>query len=168
MQTGSLLPPGRATPQAADLLLLVQNALARACLDTRFKRLIGWRGFAACPGLGGASTIRLTGHPGVFGLMPEGCDVDGPVPVAHFGLHYFPTMGEPVFETLAPVIALRVADEGYRPAIRDFPDHPELVGPFVVGALTVGFGRGKDGLALSLESCDRHRVVSQADRKSVV
>ncbi|NVO17524.1 MAG: GTP-binding protein [Rhodoplanes sp.] len=160
MQTGSLLPPGRATPQAADLLLLAQNALARACLDTRFKRLVGWRGFAACPELGGASTCRLTRRPGVFGLMPEGCDLAGDVPFARIGLHYFPTMAEPVFESLAPATALLVAGDDYRQQVRDFPAHPELVGPFAIGALTVGLGVRKDVLMLSLETCDHHRIVS--------
>lgn len=160
MQTGSLLPPGRATPQAADLLLLAQNALARACLDTRFKRLVGWRGFAACSGQSGASTCRLTRRPGVYGLMPEGCDLAGDVPFARFGLHYFPTMGEPLFESLAPAAAMLVAGGDYGRTVRDFPMHPELVGPFAIGALTVGLGVRKDVLALSLETCDHHRIVS--------
>ncbi|WP_170149499.1 CobW family GTP-binding protein [Rhodoplanes roseus] len=160
MQTDSLLPPGSTMPRAGDLVLLAQNALARACLDTRFKRLVGWRGLAACPGLGGASTCRLARRPGVYGLMPEGCELAGDVPFVRIALHYFPTMAEPLFESLAPAAALLVAGDDYRRHVRDFPMHPELVGPFAVGALTVGLGVRKDVLAVSLETCDRHRIVS--------
>lgn len=162
MQTDHIFPPSRLVPQAADLLRLVQNALVRACMDTRFKRLVGWRGFAVCPEPIGAATLRLTGRPGIYGIVPDGCDADGEIGFARFGLHYFPLAGEPLFESLSPAAAVLIAAPEFRARVRNFPAHPELIGPFAIGVLTVGFGRHKDVLSLTLETCEHHRVVSVA------
>jgi G3E family GTPase len=130
-------------------------------MDSRFKKLVGWRGFAPCPDREGAATFRLTGRMGIYGLAPDGFDAGSDVATAHFVLHYFPQLDDPLFERLSPAAAMTVAAADYRAKIRDFVAYPNLAASFAIAGLTIGIARGKDALYLSLETLERQRLISE-------
>jgi G3E family GTPase len=162
MDTSFFLPPGRQSPEPGDLLHLVRNCLARACMDSRFKKLVGWRGFAPCAAQEGAATCRLSRRPGVYGIAPDGFDTSLDATLAHFIVHYFPDPDEPLFERLSPALALAVAAPDYGRKVRDFVASPELAESFAIAGLTVGIGACKDALWLSLDRLERQRIYAEA------
>jgi G3E family GTPase len=161
MDTSFFLPPGRQSPEPEDILRLVQNCLARACMDSRFKKLVGWRGFAPCRGQDGAATCRLSHRRGIYGIAPDGFEAGPDAALAHFILHYFPHADEPLFECLSPAVALTVAEPGYGAKVRDFVAPPEFAKPFAIAGLTVGAGARDDVLWVSLDRLERQRVYSE-------
>lgn len=162
MDTSRLLPPGRETPDLEDVARLPATALLLACLAPRFKRLTGWLGFAPCPGGMGAWTCRLDTRPGVFGCLREACWKERDRLVARFGLYYFPTADEPLFECFSLAAELAVVEPAYGENVRKFSIFPEMLELFRVGHATLSLVGEKRALTLRLDALERDHIISQA------
>jgi G3E family GTPase len=162
MDTSRLFPPGREVPTPEDIARLPVTALLLACLDPRFKRLTGWQGFARCPGRAEAWTCRLRSRPGVFGCLAEAGEekVDGCA--ADFGLYYFPTPEDPLFERFSLAAEWAVLADDFQAKVRDFAARPELPPLFRLGKATLGLRHQPRTFLFRLEALEFDVLILEA------
>ncbi|MHC1713393.1 MAG: GTP-binding protein [Solidesulfovibrio sp.] len=166
MDISRLLPPGRETLGPEDVARLPVTALLLACLAPRFKRLTGWLGYAPCPGGLSAWTCRLEARPGVFGCLGEAFWEQEGLLAARFGLHYFPTVDEPMFERFSLAAELAAVSTDFKTKIRAFPASPEMRDLFRIGQATMGLACDRRALFLRLDALERDRIILQTGIRS--
>ncbi len=161
MRTDFFMPPGSVVPTGAHLRGLPANAMAVACRDGRFRRLIGWLGLARCRGQRDAFTCRMASHRGVFGLAWETESTQASVPVVRFGLHYFPVSDEALCDRLRLDAAVATQGPEYLQAVREFVSDMVLGSAFRIGTVELACD-AKAGLGLRLVAERVRYTVSDA------
>ena len=156
MITDFFIPPGADEVSYAHLRDLPVNAIAVACRDNRFRRLVRWVGIARCQGGEGAFTCRISGRPGIFGLSWEGGGGLDAVRIGRFGIHYFPDQEEDVCDLLRIDAAVAVQRADYAQGVRDFVADETLRSLFRIGTLQISCPLSTSELGLHL-CAERHR-----------
>jgi len=159
MDTSRIFPPGRERPTPDDIARLPVTALLLACLDPRFKRMTGWQGLARCPGQVEAWTCRLQARPGVFGCQREdGWEKAGRA-AADFGLYYFPTPEDPLFDRFSLAAEWAVLKDGFQAHVRDFAATPEMSRLFRLGKATLVVSREPQRFCFRLDALERDILI---------
>lgn len=166
MDTSRLLPPGRLEPTPEDVARLPVSALLLACLDTRFKRLVGWQGLSRCPGQAEAWTCRLRRRPGIFGWLPQFRRETADACEAVFTLHYFPTAEDPLFDRFSLAAGWAVLNEDFRSRVRDFANQPALSPLFALGRAVLVANRQPSAFLFRFEALRRDVIRLPAGLRS--
>ncbi|HVO83294.1 MAG TPA: GTP-binding protein [Syntrophobacteria bacterium] len=135
--------------------------LVRANFVPIVRHAIGWRGLRQSVATGGCWTAKISGFPGVFGLLFDGLD---PAPGwlrGRFLLHYFPSPDEALVECCSLQAAAVTQVPEYLQHVGDFPSHPEFSRIFAIGCIRLAVDATEKALALDLESLSTQRTIAE-------
>lgn len=158
MLTDFFMPPSGGAATAGQLCALPANAIAVACRDDRFRRLVRWLGLARCQGAEGAFTCRVADMPGVFGLACEEVCSSGCTQQARFGIYYFPHADEQLCDAMRLDAAVLTQHTAYAARVRGFATDPDFAGLFRTGTLDVLYGSVPAAFGLRLVAENRLRI----------
>ena len=125
----------------------------------RVRDMTGWQGLARCPGQTEAWTCRLQARPGVFGCQREdGWEKAGRA-AADFGLYYFPTPEDPLFDRFSLAAEWSVLKDDFQAHVRDFAATPEMSRLFRLGKATLVVSREPQRFCFRLDALERDILI---------
>ena len=147
-------------PEAA-LQALMRAILIRTQFLPTVRHVIGWRGLKQSSAEVEGWTARVKDMAGVFGLFFMGIEPTPGWITGSFGLCYFPDPQEELVERFSLQAVAFTQHDDYHSRIREFLQHPEVMGLFGAGTLLLSVQPAQRALALAMQSASVQRTIAR-------
>lgn len=144
-----------------ELLSLPSIWMTSACMNSGFRRLTGWLGFAPAISSTRSFTCRVKTRAGIYGFMPVSAQ-PGERAIADFRVYYFPTEDDPVLEKVSIEAALAATSPQAKELVRNFPVHPDFAALFHIGDMRLALTHPEKNFGLSITALTRKRTIAAA------